>query len=254
MGESNQYGALLALTLPAIIALVWDSQTKRFLAYFAILVSSVALLLSSSRGAFVAIILGCLFSIYYLRAYISMRHVVKGGLIFLATVTVTIIIILNTDLGGELVQRFIDKLSGSTRTISSGRTAIWTMTLQQMSERPFSFFTGFGWDAYEYISRSGYAPHNAYLKHLFDLGLPGLTLYCVLSYKLLSNCRGAISNSTGTARYQLIAFVCGFASMSIALFFVDLAKPWPFVWAYVGMMMRLVVASRQPIKDEMKAC
>jgi O-antigen ligase len=250
MGESNAYGVLLALTLPAIIALLWDPQTKRLYAYFAILVSIVALLLASSRGAFIALIIGSLFSIYYLRAYVSMRQVAVGTIVLLATVTLIIMAFLSTDLVGDLVQRFMDKLSGSSREISSGRTKVWTMALQQMSEQPLSFFTGFGWDAYKHINRSGFNTHNVYLNHLFNLGLPGLTLYCLLIYKLISSCRRAISKATGTLRNQLIAFIFGFASLSIALFFVQMYQAWIWVWAYTGLMMRLAVASSQPTEDE----
>lgn len=245
MGESNQYGALLALTLPAIVALVWDPKTNRFLAYFAGLVSVVALLVASSRGAFVGLIAGSLFSIFYLRRYISMRHVAIGAITFLATFAVTIVVLLNTDLAGDLIQRFTDKLSGSSGSISSNRTKIWSSALQQMSDQPLSFFTGFGWDAYDYINKVGVKTHNVYLNHLFNLGLPGLTLYCLLLYKLLSNCRRAISKATGSERSQLIAFVFGFASLSVALFFVDLYKAWIWVWAYIGLVMRLAIASNQ---------
>jgi O-antigen ligase len=249
MGESNSYGALLALTLPAIIALLWDPQTKRLFAFFAIFVSIVALLLASSRGAFVGLILGSLFSIYYLRKYISMRHVAIGTIVLLATVTLVIIVLLSTDLAGDLAQRFTDKLSGSSREVSSGRTRIWTTALQQMSEQPLSFFTGFGSDAYDYINRTGFNSHNVYLNHLFNLGLIGLTLYCLLIYKLISNCRRAIAKATGAARDQLIAFVFGFAALSVTLFFVQIYQPWTWIWAYAGLTMRLAVASSQPTED-----
>jgi len=127
---------------------------------------------------------------------------------------------------------------------------IWTTALQQMSEQPLSFFTGFGSDAYDYINRIGVNTHNVYLNHLFNLGLPGLSLYCLLIYKLMSNCRRAISKATGAARNQLIAFVFGFAALSVALFFVQMYKPWIWVWAYAGLVMRLAVASSQPTEDE----
>jgi hypothetical protein len=255
MGESNQYGAMLALTLPAIIALVWDSQTKRFLAYFASFASIVALLLASSRGSFVAIVVGSIFSVYYLRAYIAMRHVATGVIVSAAVIAVIVVIaVVSSDLGDDLIQRFADTLSGGTVEVSSGRTYIWASALQQMTDQPLSFLIGFGWDVYDLINKTGYGTHNVYLNHWFDLGLPGLILYCALTYNLLSNCRRAISNSTGFVRSQLIAFVFGFASLSVALFFVDLKGPWMWVWVYSGMVMRLVVASTQPNEDEMKAC
>ena len=251
MGESNQYGALLALTLPAIIALSWTSGAKRLLAYSASFISLVALLAAGSRGSFVAIIVGSLFSVYYLREYVSRRQVAFGALAFSAVVMVAIVVLLTTDLGQDVIQRMTDKLSGTSGDISSNRTKIWGAALQQMSEQPLSFFTGFGWDAYDYINRVGVNTHNVYLNHLFNLGLPGLGLYCLLVYTLIASCRRAIPNATGVARIQLIAFVFGFSSLSVALFFVDLYKAWPWVWAYAGLVMRLAVASGQPVEDEL---
>ncbi len=179
-----------------------------------------------------------------------MRYVAIGALIFLATVAVTIVVLLNTDLAGDLIQRFTYKMSGSSTNISSNRTNIWAAALQQMSEQPLSFFTGFGSDAYDHINRIGVNTHNVYLNHLFNLGLPGLTLYCLLIYKLISNCRRAISKATGAARDQLIAFVFGLAALSVALFFVQMYQPWIWAWAYIGLIMRLAVASSQPTEDE----
>ena len=250
MGESNQYGALIALTLPAIAALAWDSKTKKILAYFGSFVSIVALLVASSRGAFVGLIVGSLFSIFYLRNYISMRRVAIGSIVTLGIIIVLVIVLVNTELVSELIQRFTDKLSGSAGDISSNRTNIWLTALRQMSESPLSFFTGFGWNAYDYINRIGVNTHNVYLNHLFNLGLLGLVLYCLLMYQLIANGRKAISVATDNARYQLIAFVFGLSSLCFALFFVDLYQAWNWIWAYAGLVMRLAVSSLK--KGELK--
>lgn len=244
MGESNQYGALLALSLPAIVALLWDKGTKKLYAYAACFISIVALLAASSRGAFAGIIVGSIFSIFYLRSFLSMRRVAIGALATVASIVVIVLAFLSTNLVGELIQRMAEQMSGSSSTISSGRTMIWGTALQQIHEQPFSLLTGFGYDAWYYIYRlGGYNPHNVYLHHLFDLGLPGLTLYCILMYNLISICRRALRGATDAERGQLIAFVFGLVSLNASLFFVDLYKPWLFIWAYAGMIMRLAIAT-----------
>jgi len=51
-----------------------------------------------------------------------------------------------------------------------------------------------------------------------------------------------------STRLDLMAFLLGFLSLLVALFFGNLYKPWLFVWAYTGLMMRVAVeASRQRI-------
>ena len=72
MGEVNQYGALLAMTLPAVVALYWDQQrTWMPAALIAVLISILALLTTGSRGAIAGIVLGSVWSMFFLRATIS---------------------------------------------------------------------------------------------------------------------------------------------------------------------------------------
>jgi hypothetical protein len=243
MGESNQYGALLVLTLPATLALLWDPKSRKWQAILASFVSVLALLIASSRGSFVGIVIGSLFSVHFLRSYVSMRQVSVAAIVSFVVLVLILGLFLSTDLFSDLMDRFMDKTSGTAQTVTSGRNRIWSTGLEQMSEQPWSFLFGFGWDSWDYINRAGSNTHNVYLNHLFNLGLIGLSLFCFLLYNLVSACRRAIENASGIARIHLMAFVFGFSSLCLAVFFVDLYRPWTFIWAYAGLVMRLVVAS-----------
>ncbi len=250
MGESNQYGAFLALILPATVAMLQHPGTKKLLAYFACFITMLTLLVTGSRGAFVGIVVGGVFAAFFLRSIISFRQVALTTVISIFAVTVIFVIFLSTDLFGDLVQRYIDKSSGNVRTMSSGRTEIWADTIQRMLEQPISFVTGFGWDAYDYMRVAEANTHNTYLNIIFNLGLPALLIYFVLVYNLFGTCRRALRTTDGIIRAHLIAFVFGFAALSASIFFVELYQPWIYIWAYVGLIMRLAISSIRAGKME----
>jgi len=244
MGESNQYGALLAFMLPGAVALLWDPGIKKWLAIGTIFISIVALLAASSRGSFAGLFLGGAFTVFYLRSIITLRQIALGVTALIITLAITLVVILNTELAGNLIDRFVDVTTArDARTMSSGRTAIWANLLGRMTENPLSFLTGFGWDAYRFQPGIFAAPHNTYLNVMFNLGLPGLCLYLLLLHMLFRSARRAIWRATGLARAHLMAFTFGFAALNASLLFVEIYQPWVYIWAYAGLMMRLSVES-----------
>lgn len=64
-----------------------------------------------------------------------------------------------------------------------------------------------------------HASHNTYLKYLTELGII---------------CNG-LKHAHGESLVILRAFMAGFIGVLIATFFVNLYKPWWFVWAFVGL-------------------
>jgi len=243
MGESNQYGAYLALTFPAVVSLMWDSQTKKWLAISASFISVLALLATGSRGAFAGLILGSVFATYFLRSFISLRQVALGAIASIAGVVIILAVFLSTDLFGDYLQQLVERSTGSKRDVTAGRSQIWATAFNRMLEHPWSFLTGFGWEAYEYMRGFYKSTHNVYLNIMFHLGLPGLLLYLALMYNIFATCRRAILKATGMVRTQLVAFVLGFAALNVSLFFVELYKPWIYIWAYVGIILRISVES-----------
>ena len=251
MGESNQYGAFLAFTVPAVIALYWDPRVRKVIAIPAILISVLALLVASSRGSFVGLVVGGLFSAFFLRAYISMRQVAFGAIAASVFLVVMFYLLLNTQLAGDLVERFMDKATaGDTATISSGRTVIWQTALSRMLEHPSTLLTGYGFNAYDYMGFR-FNSHNTFLNVFYNLGLPGLVFYVAIIYNIVAQCRRGIAAATGSVRAHLIAFVFGYSALYVSLFFVDLYAPWMFIWAFAGLALRLATdASHAEVEVE----
>jgi O-antigen ligase len=245
IGESNAYGAFIAMTLPGIAVLAIESAgMKRVIAILGVFVTVLALFLTASRGAMVGLAAGGIFSTFFLRDYVSFRRVRHAIIILSVAVAATLIVFFATGYLGLLEERFIEQSSGGAYEASSSRSAIWTLALRRMIEYPYSVLIGFGWDAYNHMG--GLFPratHNFYLNKWFNLGLPGLVLYLLLFYNILRNCRKALERASRSARLHLMSFVFGLTSLGGAIFFIDLHAPWIFIWAYVGLIMRLAVES-----------
>lgn len=237
IGEYNQYGALLAVTLPGVIALYWDtSRTSRSLVLAAGVISVLALLATGSRGAIFGILCGCMWSMFFLRETIPFRKAAAGTLVAIALLTIIVAASLTTDLFSHVLSDFVERsTSGNVNDLSANRTAIWQMALERMMQQPVSFVIGFGWDAEDHMFFK--SPHNQYLGIMFNLGIVGLCFYLVLIYNIFIGCRRAIRKAEPVVRLHLSAFVFGFASLCINNFFIDLYSPWLFVWAYVGLAM-----------------
>lgn len=255
IGESNAYGAFIALTLPASVALAIESRgSTRQLAIAGTFVTVVALFLTSSRGAFVGLAAGCLFSLVFLRAYLSLRLVAYGALCVFAFIILALILLYATGYLGLIEERFIRQTSGNAFEATSSRSAIWTLAILRIAEHPYSLLTGFGWDAYDHMR--GLFPrsmHNFYLNKLFNLGLPGLILVLVLFRNIVVALRQALPFTSGAARTHIMGCIFGAASLGAAIFFIDLHAPWIFIWAYVGLVLRLAVESSKAAYSEARA-
>jgi hypothetical protein len=72
----------------------------------------------------------------------------------------------------------------------------------------------------------------------------GITPFIIL----LSTARRAIGTADAASQPYLIAFVFTIYATLIAIFFGELFTPWPYFWAYAGLLMRVAVdANRPPI-------
>jgi O-antigen ligase len=249
MGESNQYGAFLALTLPAVLALRFDPRTRKWFATVAALISVLALLATGSRGAFVGLIAGASFALFFLRDYVSMRQVAIALSITIGALALIVAIGVTTDLFSSVFERVWASLSGNADQVSSGRSDIWKTAIDRMLLFPLSLVLGYGWDSYNHM-RFEWNTHNYYLNIWYNLGVPGLLLYLSLIYSLFLTCRRALRGAAGIARAHLMAFVFGFASMCASVAFVELYAPWLYIWSYTGIVIRLAVLTMQEKNEE----
>ena len=90
-----------------------------------------------------------------------------------------------------------------------------------------------------------YATHNHYLLLWFELGIIGLACYLIVIRQLVITARRAAETAPDEAARYLIAFIYGIIAISGAIFFTLIFRPWPYVWAYTGLTMRMAVIAMQ---------
>lgn len=251
-GHANDTGTLIVTVLPAMIAMMVTSQRHRLLWVGAMLVSSLVLILTVSRGAFVGLFLGTAWAAFMLRRYVPVqKFVVWGALAVVAIVFVGLIAgLVDAQIGNTIAER----LFGQSKSIdmseaSSGRTQIWGELLERMTRTPLTLLTGFGWDVY-YVMPFRYAPHNHYLGTYFDLGIPGLTLFVLLMSRIIRTARSVVALADEETRPHVLAFVFGMFALLISIVFADLFDPWSYIWLYVGAMMRIAVLVREGAEEK----
>ena len=249
IGEHNQYGAYIAWFLPALVAMT-VSVGKRWRAFWAFgaLASFAVLLMTVSRGAFVATLVSTLIGAYLFRSTLLTPRV--GGWllgVFAAALVVAIGLAVTTKFGSLLAERLLGQSADiDLWEVSSGRTELWKDALEQMMRTPSSLLTGFGWATYFVLPSSlPLAPHNTYLWYWFELGIPGVLLFIMIFVRLILVAAREAAASAGSTRIHLVGFAIGTIALMVAIFFVELYTPWPYYWAYAGAIMRLAMIAQE---------
>jgi len=130
---------------------------------------------------------------------------------------------------------FNQSMAFSMSEASSGRTTIWVRTIDTMMAHPITLLTGFGWDVYHTMFEL--VTHNYYLDLWFGLGLIGLFSFLTIQYQSIAAAKRAIATA-GPLRPYMIAFVFGMLGLAVCIFFVNLDRPWSYVWVYIGFTAR----------------
>ncbi len=241
LGESNQYGAFMVLFLPSLVATAYDARRWRRIPWVVGMFASIAvLLLTTSRGALVGLLTGILGGGLYLHRYLPKLHLTKT-VVHSLLATVLVLVAVGVQYGDLFYERFVGKADiENLEYASSGRTENWTTALSTQAEHPVTFLGGVGWNTYKMMF-DGRASHNTFLGYLFELGIIGLALFVLLLWAIFKTAKRAVAVAPPESRRELIVFVIGFLSLMAAVTFVNLYKPWFFVWAYAGLMMRVAV-------------
>ena len=240
IGESNVYGSYLCMLLPGILAAgVMTHGVRRIFWFCGLIVSTIALLLTVSRGAYVAVFVSAVWSAMLLRRYLSLGRIVAWGTASIAMIF-ALVAIVSVRYGDLLSERFARSAAMDAETVSSGRTAIWWHAIGRMAEEPLSLITGLGWYAYEALPFKT-APHNHYLWLWFNIGLVGLACGVMLFGLAIRRARDAVAYMDPHERPALFAFIMGALAYATAAFFVDLQSPSAWYWAYAGLAMRIAV-------------
>ena len=244
IGNANEYATFLALFMPAVAAIYWTSRGfKKVAASIGLLLSGLAFIMAVSRGAVVGLVVSGIVGAVYLRAIIPPKVLIRGAYVALLVCIVITVGGFATGYGELLLHRF--GLFGSSGfEASSGRTVIWGRALESMLDHPITFITGFGWRAYETSRFFSYATHNSYLNILFNLGMIGLALFALVAANVLGTARAALRSARPEARSYLLAFIFGFLALLVSIFFGELHTAWLYVWAYVGIALRIAVSEQ----------
>lgn len=254
VGESNQYGAFVALTLPAAVAMA--AAVKGWLRWFWIAAAALTagtLVMTVSRGAFVAVFMATVFGAYLFRRYLSAGKIITWGALAAGAAVVIMLVVVSAGFGDLLYERvvagFSSKDLGGT---SSGRTEIWSTAIAMMFQHPLTLLTGFGWNSY-WIMPFRYSPHNYYLAQWFNLGLPGLICSVLLLVLPVRTAFQSFAVAPSRLQALLAGYVFATLAYASATFFVDLYVPWIYFWAYTGVTMRLAMIAREAVPEAVVA-
>jgi len=249
VGESNQYGAFVALTLPAAVAMAaWVKGWERWFWVGASALTAGALLMTVSRGAFVATFVATVWGAYLFRQYVSFGKIMRWGMVA-GGAMLAILLVVSIGFGDLLYERVIGGFSSKDMGgTSSGRTEIWATAIEMMLEHPQTLLTGFGWNAY-WVMPVRYSPHNYYLAQWFNLGLPGLICSVLLLAIPVRTALHSFKVGPAHLRVPLAGLVIATLAYASATFFVDLYVPWIYFWAYAGVSMRLAMIARETVLE-----
>jgi O-antigen ligase len=246
MGESNQYGAFVALTLPPIVAMVTITRGMwRIFWLAASVITAAALLMTVSRGAFVAAAFSTLCGVWLFRRFMPARKLLTWAAAGLAGAVVVGIIVLSLGFDDLIYRRLTLGFVTDMTATSSGRTEIWATALEVMFRTPLTLLTGFGWEAYQAFPFR-WVTHNHYLQQWFNLGLVGLICSVLLFVAPVRTANAAATHARPDARAMLISFGMGTIALATALFFVNLYSIALWYWSYAGIVMRLAANALEP--------
>ena len=256
MGEANQTGTIMGFYVPLMFAcgLVTRGFARAF--WFAgATVCLLMLLVTASRGAMAGLLGAAILAAWFFRDRIRAEYIAPA-VVALLVLGAASFLLLPEEYRALLSARLYD--TGAQSSIygqRSGRTGIWTYGLAQMAAAPLTMLVGFGWKTFSLMNPN--ASHNDYLELFFNLGVVGLLLAMIVYFSVVQHVRRALEIADPEARVILIAFLLGYASILIAIFFVNLHAPWYFVWSFTGLMLRLasdpVLAQREVPRGSMSA-
>ena len=242
--EVNQYGAILIFLIPVTAGLMLGSSGKlRFIYAIGSAMAVILLGLTVSRGSWVGLIAGGLFTVYLARDFLRRDAIVKGAVIalFIGTIAVVAVIAVNPE---GFLKKF-DFSGADLNSLSSGRVDVWRRLLTMMSYWPVSFLTGYGWNAYRALIGIYGDPHNTYLLYWFNMGIIGLGLYLFIAIWVVRYSVGSLRYVSESLKPLVIGFVMGFLSIHVAIFFVAIYTPWLFIWAMTGTVLRVIADERR---------
>lgn len=245
--SAQDYGALLAFSLPMTVA-VWWTETGRLraIALFGIGLSLMGLLLAASRGAIFGLLVGGMLAAFLLRHVLSTRLLIRVSILALALSMAVVTVLLVSDFGEILASRMTKGVGSSDlRTLTSGRSENWSNILGQMMANPLTFVTGFGWEVFYEREGHRHGTHSVYIDQLYSLGFVGLLLYIAPFISSINLARRTVKEAAPEVVPYLIALVVSLPSLMIAMAFSNVYMAAVYAWAMTGTVLRLAVVGQE---------
>lgn len=251
-GHANETGTLLATLIPAFFAMVESARPRlRLLWLGGLAASALMLLMTGSRGAMVGFLVGGGVTAFAYRQYFDRKRV-RYWLILAVTVMMPLMLVVGWEYLQTLAARLEIQATGRMADASSGRTDLWSDALGIMMDSPWTLITGFGWGGWD-NHNFRYVAHNSYLQYWFDLGLPGLLGLLLVITGSMAVVRKSLAGAQSGTRAIFVGYQIGMASLLVALVFLNLYTPWPYLWAYMGLVMRLAIIVRTRERESLIA-
>ncbi len=248
-GEPNQTAAILSLYLPFTIALVLSKVKNKLILAGAAMSVLAALISTVSRGGILASVIAGACFLWLIRKDMSLE---KKTLFIISIPMIAVLgmAVLPPALFDLMLERFTTMSSeaSSLQEASAGRSMLWEMSFTMWLE---SVFIGHGWNAFRNIT--GLATHNTYLDYLVSVGLFGTSLIMSVWYmitRFLFKTRAYCK--TKDERIIVSSLVAGLIGLFVALIFVNLYKPWLFVWSFIGVSLLFANKIRKNYKINIK--
>jgi len=250
--NSISYGGwvgMIAILLISVLPRI-NKRIQRITAILMILLLTVALLVSNSRGPLLSFILTLLVILI-----VRFRSIPKKKLAFLFGIFIILIIVTFTLLPAQLTSRYTDIFQNRqsqnylTYYTVNARLHAWITSLQIASENLITFIFGVGSGGFSnkiYFQDIRLYPHNIFLEVLCELGLIGLVLivWHFLSI-LLDGIRTLSGRTTDEQKVLLFAFLMMTIFGLISAQFSGDLNDNRRLWFYLGLLVAIMTVSKR---------
>jgi O-antigen ligase len=230
----NTFGFFLSMFMLMSIALYRHSSERvRLLHIGVVVVCGGMLVLTYSRGSWVAFVLGLLM-IGVLQSRKVFGMLIIGGLITIGAVP-------------SVLSRVTNLGSGTTATGSSGNSLAWRFSYwgQVSSLNHNNPITGIGLSGTKYVSDQSKAPHNDYLRAYVETGVVGLLGYLLVLISLVVIAHRALRNAEeGLPRGIAVGFAAVLTAYAVDSFGDNLMSEVVVLWYFYAFAACAVVVAR----------
>lgn len=239
-GHANETAAMLGCMIPGLIAATFYNRGFwRAFWFGCTAATALVFVLTVSRGGYIAVAIGYPIAALLLRQYLPPGRIVAWSIttVILVVMGAIALTVWDPDAAAAFADRVLGIGTMGISEASSGRSDIWAAAFNEMMAYPVSLVTGFGWNVYSTMPTI-FAMHNTYLDQWFNLGLLGVFVYTFLEYYTIKMARDVVARVAPPMQWDMIAYVFGMMTMSVAVMFINLYTPKPYLWMYIGLVMR----------------